>query len=356
MSKEHTSLPMQNLSIDEKGGHDPITGHRPPSVGTPGASGMGVQPPSNGILPGGPSQREKKKIHPALIISIWIALSSSVIIYNKFVLDTNQLNFPFPVFLTTFHMAFSTVGTRLLARYTHLMDGLHTVEMTNDRWYRNILPIGAFFSASLVFSNMAVLTLSVSFMQMLKAFTPVAVLLISFAFGLKQLSGSLTLIVGAISFGVATASYGEASFDTLGFIFQVLAIVFESTRLVMIQVLLQGLKMDPLVSLYYFAPVCACINACLIPFTEGLLPFMEIANLGPFILLSNAGIAFGLNIAAVFLIGAASSLTLTLAGVLKDILLIFGSMFLLGSTVTGLQYFGYAIALGGLVAFKTHKG
>lgn len=35
------------------------------------------------------------------------------------------------------------------------------------------------------------------------------------------------------------------------------------------------------------------------------------------ILLSNASVAFGLNVAAVFLIGVTSSLVLTLAGVFK---------------------------------------
>lgn len=65
-------------------------------------------------------------------------------------------------------MAFAALGTRLLARYTHLLDGLATVDMTFERWSRNILPIGAFFSASLVLSNMAYLYLGVSFIQMLK--------------------------------------------------------------------------------------------------------------------------------------------------------------------------------------------
>lgn len=274
--------------------------------------------------------------------------------YCRYVLD--NLKFAYPVFITTFHMAFAALGTRILARYTNLLDGLSTVEMTFDRWSRNILPIGALFSASLVTSNMAYLTLNVSFIQMLKAFTPVAVLLISFSFGLKQLSGTLTLIVLMISSGVALASYGELEFELTGFVYQVLAIAFESTRLVMVQVLLQGLKMDPLVSLYYFSPVCATLNLCLLPFTEGLAPFRQLANLGPVVLLSNAGVAFGLNVASVFLIGAASSLTLTLSGVLKDILLILGSMFILGSRVTGLQFVGYGIALTGLVLFKTHKG
>jgi hypothetical protein len=48
----------------------------------------------------------------------------------------------------------------------------------------------------------------------------------------------------------------------------------------MIQILLHGLKMDPLVSLHYYAPVCALINLAILPFTEGLEPFMELARVG----------------------------------------------------------------------------
>jgi hypothetical protein len=85
----------------------------------------------------------------------------------------------------------------------------------------------------------------------------------------------------------------------------------------MIQILLHGLKMDPLVSLHYYAPVCALINIACLPFTEGLAPFYELARIGPMILLTNASVAFLLNVAAVFLVGAGSGLVLTLAGVFK---------------------------------------
>ena len=85
----------------------------------------------------------------------------------------------------------------------------------------------------------------------------------------------------------------------------------------MIQLLLHGLKMDPLVSLHYYAPVCALINSLVLPFTEGFAPFYELARIGPLILISNACVAFLLNVAAVFLVGAGSGLVLTLAGVFK---------------------------------------
>ncbi|KIR53231.1 hypothetical protein I315_04268 [Cryptococcus gattii Ru294] len=169
---------------------------------------------------------------------------------------------------------------------------------------------------------------------MLKAFTPVAILLISAAFKLQALNSRLILIVLLISTGCALAAYGEIYFEMFGFLCQVSAVAFESSyvilpnplhkyadppdsRLVMIQILLQGLKMDPLVSLYYYAPVCATINALFIPFTEGFAPFRHFLRIGPLIMLSNAAVAFGLNVAAVFLIGAAGGLVLTLAGVFK---------------------------------------
>lgn len=43
---------------------------------------------------------------------------------------------------------------------------------------------------------------------------------------------------------------------------------------------------------------------------------------------------------------------LTLCGVLKDILLVFASIAIWGTPVSALQYFGYSIALCGLIYFK----
>jgi hypothetical protein len=64
--------------------------------------------------------------------------------------------------------------------------------------------------------------------------------------------------VSVIVLGIVVASYGEIAFVFMGFVFQACGIIFESIRLVMVQKLLSSAeyKMDPLVSLYYFAPVC----------------------------------------------------------------------------------------------------
>ncbi|TFK21140.1 TPT-domain-containing protein [Coprinopsis marcescibilis] len=349
-----SSIPMTNISDEEKrAAEESLSNKVIFDVDTEAANGSRDSPLPTPVS-AQTSRPQKYKLSATVIIPIWIVLSSSVIIYNNHVY--NELKFEYPVFLVTFHLAFAAVGTRILQRTTHLLDAANDIHMSKDMFMRSILPIGLLFSGSLILSNTAYLYLSVAYIQMLKAFTPVAILLISWTFRLQEPNRKLALIVVMISLGVALASQGELNFDMFGFLTQAAAVGFESSRLVMIQILLHNLKMDPLVSLHYYAPVCAVITAFFIPFTEGWAPFYALKNLGAAILISNASVAFLLNVAAVFLVGAASGLVLTLAGVFKDILLITGSVLLFGSTVTPTQVFGYSIALAGLVFFKTFGG
>lgn len=161
--------------------------------------------------------------------------------------------------------------------------------------------------------------------------------------------------VALIVLGVVIASFGEIKFVFIGFMFQIGGIIFEATRLVMVQRLLSSAeyKMDPLVSLYYFAPVCAVMNGVTALFLEvPNLTMGHIYNVGVWTLLANAVVAFLLNVSVVFLIGKTSSLVMTLCGVLKDILLVAASMMIWQTPVTGTQFFGYSIALIGLVYYK----
>ncbi|KAI9800202.1 MAG: hypothetical protein M1825_004186 [Sarcosagium campestre] len=301
------------------------------------------------------SPAPKAALHPAVYVTAWITLSSSVILFNKWILDPEQANFHFPIILTTWHLAFATIMTQILARTTSLLDGRRTVKMTGRVYLRAIVPIGLFFSLSLICGNITYLYLSVAFIQMLKATTPVAVLLAGWALGVQAPDLRLLFNVSFIVIGVIIASFGEIKFVLIGFLFQCGGIVFEAVRLVMVQRLLSSaeFKMDPLVSLYYFAPVCAVMNFCVsLVFEVPTVTMADFMRVGLWNFLINACVAFALNVSVVFLIGKTSSLVLTLCGVLKDVLLVFASMILYNNQVTGLQAFGYSIALGGLLYYK----
>jgi hypothetical protein len=134
----------------------------------------------------------------------------------------------------------------VLQRTTHLLDAAKDVHMSKDMFVRSILPIGLLFSGSLILSNTAYLYLSVSYIQMLKvcprddarllpltqyffsrakAFTPVAILLISWTARIQEPNKKLGVIVLMISTGVALASRGELKFNLVGFITQAAAVV-----------------------------------------------------------------------------------------------------------------------------------
>lgn len=108
-------------------------------------------------------------LHPAIYIATWISLSSSIIIFNKWILDT--AGFRFPIVLTTWHLAFATLMTQILARFTTVLDSRKKVPMTGKIYLRAIVPIGLMFSLSLICGNLTYLYLSVSFIQMLKVGT-----------------------------------------------------------------------------------------------------------------------------------------------------------------------------------------
>ncbi|KAI1007973.1 hypothetical protein K3495_g258 [Podosphaera aphanis] len=244
--------------------------------------------------------------------------------------------------------------TQFMARTTTLLDARNKVKMTSRLYYRAIIPIGLFYSASLVCSNQAYLYLSVAFIQMLKASAPAAVLMVSWLFQVSSPKLRVFLNVMFIVFGVVLASYGEVKFVWLGFFYQASAIFSEATRLVMIQILLScdGQNMDPLVSLYYYAPVCTVLNLLVATATElSVFQMTDIWRVGISTLLLNAAVAFLLNVASVFLIGKTSGLVMTLCGVVKNILIVTFSVLLWGTFINGLQILGYTIALGGLICY-----
>ena len=121
--------------------------------------------------------------------------------------------------------------------------------------------------------------------------------------------------LGNVSFivlGVIIASFGELQFVLIGVLFQMAGILFEAIRLTMVQRLLSSseFKMDPLVSLYYFAPACAVMNGVVALVVEvPKVTMQDFYNVGLFVLLANAMVAFFLNVSVVLLVSVTSTAT-----------------------------------------------
>lgn len=177
--------------------------------------------------------------------------------------------------------------------------------MTGRIYLRAVVPIGIFFSLSLICGNLTYLYLSVAFIQMLKATTPVAVLLASWALGVTKPNLKQFLNVSAIVVGVIIASIGELDFVLIGVLLQLAGVMFEALRLTMVQRLLNSpdLKMDPLVSVYYFAPVCAVLNGVVaLAWEVPKVTMDQVYHVGLFTFFLNGCCAFMLNVSVVLLV------------------------------------------------------
>ncbi|WCJ40441.1 Nucleotide-sugar transporter family protein [Euphorbia peplus] len=290
-----------------------------------------------------------------LYLLIYVVLSSGVILYNKWVLSPKYFNFPYPITLTMIHMGFSGAVAFIIVRVFKVVT---PVKMTFEIYATCVVPISAFFAASLWFGNTAYLFISVAFIQMLKALMPVATFFMAVLCGTDKARCDVFTNMVLVSVGVVISSYGEIHFNVIGTLYQVTGIVAEALRLVLTQVLLQkkGLTLNPVTSLYYIAP-CSFVFL-FVPWYLLEKPEMEVTQVqfNFWIFFSNALAALALNFSIFLVIGRTGAVTIRVAGVLKDwILIALSTVIFPESTITGLNITGYAIALCGVVMYNYLK-
>jgi EamA domain-containing membrane protein RarD len=252
------------------------------------------------------------------------------------------------------HMTFCSSVGFLSVRVLGLVKS-HNMSMHD--YIRRVAPIGVLYAASLWLSNSAYLYLSVSFIQMTKSLMPGLVYASGVFIGTEQYSGSSAANMVLIAFGVVVCAIGEANLVVKGLIQQLAALGFEAARLTLVQVLInsKGLQMNPLQSLYYVSP--ACLLCLCVPFVGVELHTLlqEPPVIYPSVLLANALAAFALNLAVFLLIGKTSALTMNIAGVIKDWMLIFFSFSEFKAPVTELNLFGYVFCCTGVGIYNWQK-
>lgn len=288
---------------------------------------------------------------------LYIILSSGQIFFNKWVLSSKEIGFPYPLGLTLMHMVFSSILCFIVIKVLKLIklqDG-----MTPEIYVSSVFPIGAMFAMTLWLGNTAYLYISVAFAQMLKAIMPVAVFLLGAAVGLEVLSCKMFLIMSVISFGVLVASYGEINVNWIGVVYQMGGVIGEALRLIFMEILLKrkGLKLNPITMMYYVSP---CSTLCLfIPWIFLEKPKMESTTnwkFDPVIMSLNALCTFALNVSVFLVISHTSALTIRVAGVVKDWVVVLLSALLFADTkLTTINLFGYGVAIAGVAAYNNYK-
>jgi hypothetical protein len=288
-----------------------------------------------------------------LIIVVWIFLSGAVVLMNKLIFSA--WNFPFPVFLSACHMLFCS----LLIRAFGMCGIVHVVEKEkgHKHFSVNTIAVGVLFACSVFLSNSAYMYLSVVHIQMLKSFTVLVVYFFSCACGIDVLRMETSMRLCIISIGIIIGSYGDESFNYIGFALQLAAIGCDAFRLVLSQVLLHSngdKKMSSVDMMYEVTPVSFVFLSLLFVVLELKHMLLLGINLPVSVLTFNCVLVFALNLTAYIVVEKTSALTINLVAVLKDIGILAFAPLLFKTTISLYQLFGYLTALAGVVIYNAY--
>merc|ERR1719460_2428868 len=137
-------------------------------------------------------------------------------------------------------------------------------------------------------------------------------------------------------------------FSTTGFSYQLVSQVAEVMKILIQQVILQGMKIDPLTMVLVMSPLCLCTLAvALYSFWEPGIIAAAHANWGH--LLLNGCNAFALNVCVAIVIRFASGVSFVLAGVVKDVAIVACAALMFGAIITPIQIVGFSIAVLGVL-------
>mmetsp|Transcript_4888 Transcript_4888/g.9280 ORF Transcript_4888/g.9280 Transcript_4888/m.9280 type:complete len:380 (+) Transcript_4888:83-1222(+) len=291
-------------------------------------------------------------IQVAVCLMLFMVIGPSLIMVNKHIL--RDLGFDFPITLTLYSSIFcSTVVWIYVLVFNVHMANAHTV--TRAFYMRNIMPIGFLQGATIVLGMSSYLYLSVSFVQMLKASTPVMIVSLLSLFGMGTPTRMVLASVLVISFGTVLSGYGEINFQWIGVASMLGAQATEALRLVFTQKLLKNLKFSVVEGLCFVTPAAAFWTFLLAAVKEFPRMDTSIAWENKHVFIVAGFLAVGVNTINSVVVKFTSSLMMKLLSTARNASLVLVNVMFFGEVVTGVQLPGYVISLGGFLMYNYYR-
>lgn len=294
---------------------------------------------------------------PTLVLcTVYMFMGPGLILLNKYIMS--NLNFKYPMFLSGLGVLVSGLVAQALVRMGYVtLQRKEAVE--GVLWYKRVLPVGLAHASTLAFGNTVYLHLNVGFIQMLKSFTPVVMMIVSYFANVDIPTRPVIFSVIVIALGTAMTCSFTADLNVLGILIMFSAETAEAIRLILTQYFLQNLKFGVVEGQYVLAPA----SAFWLFLASFLYEFEDMKNAGAFSIIlqyplyflvaSSMGLA--VNFLSYLVIQSTSSLTMKVLGTLRNILTIFLGVFFFNETIKLNEWIGYLVALLGFVAYNMAK-
>lgn len=293
------------------------------------------------------------KLESLIVCILFMLFGPALILLNQYILKS--LNFPYPMFLSGLGVAASGFVAQILVK-TGVVVLQRKDAVEGILWYKRVLPVGLAYACTLAFGNSAYLFLNVGFVQMLKSFTPVVIMLTAYFANIESPSRSVVYSVIVITIGTAATCSFSPEFSLIGLLIMLLAQIAEAIRLIITQFFLQQLKFGVIEGQYVLSPASAFWLFLASAIYELPTMYKDDAitiiynNIPAFFIASFMGI--GVNYLSYLVIQYTSSLTMKILGTVRNIIIIFVGVLFYGEIVNRNEFIGYFIALLGFIGYN----
>ncbi|XP_076208446.1 solute carrier family 35 member C2 isoform X6 [Aptenodytes patagonicus] len=265
----------------------------------------------------------------ALLVLLYYGFSIGIVFYNKWLMKS----FPFPLLATLLHLLL-IFGLSALARaLARCRSGRPRAALSWADCLRWAAPAALSTSLDIGLSNWSFLYVTVSLYTMTKSSAILFILLFSLLFKLEEVRVALLLVVLLIAGGLFMFTYKSTQFNAQGFMLVLCASFLGGIRWTLTQILMQkadlGLPLSISEKLFHFHEAGMLFSLVGKLFLGGIL-------------------AFGLGFSEFLLVSRTSSLTLSIAGIFKEICILFLATHLLGDRLSLLNWLGFAVCLSGI--------
>ncbi|RYC60079.1 hypothetical protein CHU98_g6125 [Xylaria longipes] len=313
----------------------------------------------------------------AALIALWYVFSLSISLYNKWMFDSGQLNFPFPLFTTSMHMLvqFSLASLVLYLipslrpnnapRNSNLGQSRHESEperplMTKLFYFTRIGPCGAATGLDIGLGNTSLKFITLTF------YTLAFVLLFAFLFRLETPTWRLVAVIATMTAGVIMMVAGEVEFHLGGFVLIISSAFFSGFRWGLTQILLlrHPATSNPFSSIFFLTPIMFATLLLIAVPVEGPSNFWDgIKTLSgewgtlktPLLLLFPGTIAFLMTASEFALLQRSSVVTLSIAGIFKEVVTIIVAALVFDDKLTPINISGLLVTLVAIIAYNYIK-
>lgn len=295
-----------------------------------------------------------ENVRAASSLSAWLFLNCALNFFNKWLFA--HTDFKFPVFFTMFHMVAQFIGSGSLIYF------FKAAKIERKHWteYRGrILLLAMFFVTNIVTNNWSLLHISLSVNQIVKSTLPLPTMVLSLMFESKSYTVDHWTAVFLIIAGSWAAVWGNPHYTAFGF-----GLVVTSTFCVAAWTILSALLLGPgditglnSINLSFYGSVPAMFVLLILwsqleEYNKVIAYMSETPGQGCIYIAIGSCLAFVYNIFHFLLIKYTSTLTSTIAGNMKIILVILISIVFLEKGISTTNAFGMCIFIIGCGAYS----